>query len=334
MLHAVIAERTKRIRLGTGVSSLSYHHPFMLADRMVQLDNMTRGRAMFGVGPGQLMSDATMMGVDPLVLRRRLEEAVEVIIPLMRGEVVTKKTDWFTLQDARLHMRSYQRPMMDLCTACFVTPSGPTLAGKHGAGMLSVAASSSAGFEALANQWQWCAESAAKHGKTISRDKWRVVLSAHVAETREQALKDVEWGIMHVIDYLRTVSGNHPAAAKLRAVTTPADGVKLWTTEGLEFGIGVVGTPDDILAAVRRMQEKSGGFGTLLLTTANAARFEATCKSFELFARYVRPQLLESNRNRYDSLQWVSDNSDKFSKVFMTGMQNAIEKHAKESKQG
>ncbi|MBL4863286.1 MAG: LLM class flavin-dependent oxidoreductase, partial [Rhodobiaceae bacterium] len=49
---AFAAERTKNIRLGTGVSSLPYHHPLMLADRINQLDHMTRGRVMLGVGPG------------------------------------------------------------------------------------------------------------------------------------------------------------------------------------------------------------------------------------------------------------------------------------------
>src|SRR6266480_6944524 len=63
---AVAAERTKRIRFGTGVSSLPYHHPFMLADRMVLLDHLTLGSAMFGVGPGELPSDAFMLGIDPM----------------------------------------------------------------------------------------------------------------------------------------------------------------------------------------------------------------------------------------------------------------------------
>ena len=53
---AAAAERTRHIRLGTGVSSLPYHHPLMLADRIIQLDHMTRGRVMFGVGPGALPS--------------------------------------------------------------------------------------------------------------------------------------------------------------------------------------------------------------------------------------------------------------------------------------
>jgi limonene 1,2-monooxygenase len=327
LLIAAIAERTKHLRLGTGVNSLSYHHPLVLADRIVQLDHMTRGRIMFGAGPGQLVSDASMMGISPLNQRRMLEEALEVIMQLFRGETVTRITDWFKIHDGRLQLLPYQRPIMDVCVASAVTPSGPTLAGKLGTGMLSVAASSKAGFEALADHWAVCERAAARHGQKVSRDKWRVVMSVHVAETREQAFKDVEWGIMNVVHYARMVAGKHPRAAKFHALSTPEDAVRLWTTEGLEFGIGTIGTPDDVLAAVRRMQEQSGGFGTILLTTANAANFEATCKSFELFARYVRPRILDSNRNRTASLQWVYDNSEQFMDSLFKGMQQTIEKH-------
>src|SRR3954470_22824714 len=84
---AAAAERTKRIRLGTGVSSLPYHNPLMLADRMCQLDHQTMGRVMLGVGPGQLPSDAYMMGIDPARQRHMMAESLDAIVRLLRGEV-------------------------------------------------------------------------------------------------------------------------------------------------------------------------------------------------------------------------------------------------------
>ena len=74
---AAAAARTGHIRLGTGVSSLPYHHPFMLADRMVLLDHLTMGRAMLGVGPGALPSDAFMLGID--TLRQRVASEVDAM---------------------------------------------------------------------------------------------------------------------------------------------------------------------------------------------------------------------------------------------------------------
>src|ERR1700737_4877099 len=114
MFIAAATQRTRHIRLGTGVVSLPYHNPFMLADRMVQLDHMTRGRAMFGGGPGALVHDALKIGIDPSDQRRMMNEALEVIIPLLRGETVNRKTDWFNLTEAQLQLRCYTRPTMEL----------------------------------------------------------------------------------------------------------------------------------------------------------------------------------------------------------------------------
>ena len=83
------AERTRHIKLGTGVVSLPYHNPLMVADRMVQLDHQTRGRAMFGVGPGSLVYDADMLGLDPALQRDKLMQSLNVIVRLMKVERIT-----------------------------------------------------------------------------------------------------------------------------------------------------------------------------------------------------------------------------------------------------
>src|SRR3954471_23835352 len=109
LMIAAAGERTKRIRLGTGVNSLSYHHPYVLADRIMQLDHLTMGRTMLGIGPGQLPSDAFMMGIDPRNQRDMMIEAVEVILPLLRGETVTTKASWFECSEARLQLSPFSR---------------------------------------------------------------------------------------------------------------------------------------------------------------------------------------------------------------------------------
>src|SRR6201993_4832708 len=108
---AAAAERTKRIRLGTGVISLPYHHPFNVAQRMVQLDHMSGGRVIFGSGPGALPSDAYMLGIDPMVQRDRQDEAIGVIKRLFAGERGTPESDWFPLRDVRLQLSPLQEDM-------------------------------------------------------------------------------------------------------------------------------------------------------------------------------------------------------------------------------
>ena len=81
-----------------------------------------------------------------------MDEAIDVLVPLLRGEVVTAKTDWFTLNDARLQLPPYTRPHVEICVASQVSPAGARAAGKHGLGLLSIGATSTGGFNALASE--------------------------------------------------------------------------------------------------------------------------------------------------------------------------------------
>ncbi len=187
MFLAAAGERTKRIRLATGVVSLPYHHPFNVAQRMVQLDHMTGGRAIFGSGPGALASDAHTLGIDPMVQRDRQDEAIGVIRRLLRGERVTHESDWFTLQDAALQLLPLQEEM-PFAVASQISPSGMTLAGKHGIGVISIGSLSEEGLNALPTQWGF-AETAGAEARQDGRSQElaRAADLAHRRDAREGA---------------------------------------------------------------------------------------------------------------------------------------------------
>jgi limonene 1,2-monooxygenase len=110
-LFIAAAGRTRHIKLGTGVVSLPYHHPLMVTNRMVLLDHMTKARAMLGVGPGTLVSDAYMLGIDPPTQRRRMDESLGIIIRLLtETQPITYEAEWFTLKEAVAHLRPYTQP--------------------------------------------------------------------------------------------------------------------------------------------------------------------------------------------------------------------------------
>src|SRR5712675_246957 len=179
---AIAAERTKFIRFGTGVISLPYHNPLMVANRIIQLDHQTRGRVMFGAGPGLLASDALMLGIEPDLQRGRMAEGLDAVLRLFNGEVITEKTDWYTLSEARLHLAPYTYPHPEVCVASAVTPSGGRLAGKYGLGMLCLAAGEISGFDALDVNWNIAKEVAAERGLTMDPSRIRLVLNMHLAE--------------------------------------------------------------------------------------------------------------------------------------------------------
>src|SRR6266446_3776085 len=163
IMIAVAAERTRHIKLGTGVVSLYYHNPLWVAERIVLLDHLTRGRAMFGAGPGSLPTDGIMIGVPQSETRELLEQSLDIIMRLLAGdEPVTFKNHRWDLRDARLHLRPYSNPLFDVAVAAVASPTGAKLAGRHGIGLLSVGATTAAGFDALALHWNVLGDSAAE----------------------------------------------------------------------------------------------------------------------------------------------------------------------------
>src|SRR3954469_13002066 len=282
---AAAAQRTRNIRLGTGVISASYHNPLWVAERAVQLDHMTKGRFMLGLGPGALPSDAAMIGLDMPHTRELLEDAVDIITRLLTSEdPVSFENDRWTLRDARLHLRPYTHPHMEIAIAAVASPAGPRLAGRYGHGLLSVGATTAAGFDALALHWDVMEERAEHYGVQVDRDAWRLVGLMHLAQTREQAYQDVEHGMADWFDYFQ-----HTAAFPQMAV---GDGTSV--REFIDFvnesGLGTIGTPDDAVAQIERLEKQSdGGFGAYLQLAHDWAAPSAKFRSYDLFARHVAP---------------------------------------------
>jgi limonene 1,2-monooxygenase len=317
---AVASQRTQHIRFGTGVSSLPYHHPYILADRIRQLDYLTRGRVMLGVGPGSLPSDAYMQGIPTPKVRDRMDESLDVLVRLLNDEIVSAKTDWFTLQEARLQLRSYTEKGVEIAVANQVSPTGARSAGRLGLSLLSIGATSTGGFNALASSWGIAEDLARQHGKTVNRANWRLVGPMHVAETREQARKNMQWGLNRWIDYFANVAAlplNPPPGVD------PIDAMT-------DSGFAVIGTPDDCIRQVKRLQEQSGGFGSLLLLGVPWADWAETKRSFELFARYVIPEVNQLNVSRAASERWLRDNNPRFRGEMTAAVGAKIAQHAAE----
>jgi len=320
---ATAAERTRHIRLGTGVSSLPYHQPLMLADRMVLLDHLTHGRVMLGVGPGALPSDAYMMGIEVARQRDMMEEALEAILLLLRSdEPVSYETDWFTLRNARLQLRPYTQPHLEVAVAAQVSPAGPRAAGRFGCSLLSIGATSAGGFDVLGHHWNVVEERAAQFGQVADRSAWRLVGPIHIAETKEQAAADVEFGLAQWVDYFQRV-----AALPLAPDATGHDSL----VDALNAsGFAVIGTPDDAIAQLRRLDEQSGGFGTFLCMAHEWADRPETLRSYELLARYVMPEINGSAATLTASRDWAAENRPEFIGAAGAAIMSAIQTHAEE----
>lgn len=300
---AHVASRTRHIRLGTGVLSLPYHNPLWIADRMIFLDHLTLGRSMMGLGPGALPTDATMIGIDPSEQRAALEHDVDVLMHLLTNdEPISVETNRYRLVDARCQLRPFSRPCFEVGVAAIASPAGPRIAGKHGLSLLSVGATMQGdqGLDLLALHWDVMEKRAQEFGQVADRSGWRLVGPMYVAETREQALKDVEWGIDAWFDYLQNVA----AAPQFHPLGDTLEERIAWVNES---GVGVIGTPDDAIRQIRRLEEQSGGFGAYLMMAHEWARPAATQRHYELFAQYVIPEFQGSAERLEKSKAWAQN---------------------------
>jgi limonene 1,2-monooxygenase len=240
---------------------------------------------MLGMGPGSLPSDGAMIGVSQKDTRRYLEEALGVVTQLLRTqEPVNFKNDRWELHNAQLHLRPYSNPLFDIVVPAVASPTGPKLAGMHGVGLLSIGATTAAGFDALALHWDVMEQQAAHYKTQVDRNKWRLVGLCHCAETMDQAYRDVEYGIEQWFDYFQAV-------AAFPQMAMPGNNVKEMISFINDSGFGAIGTPDMVNAQIDRLWKQSnGGFGAYLLLAHNWANFDATRKSYDLMARHVFPQ--------------------------------------------
>lgn len=318
MFLVAAAERTRRIRLGTGVVSLPYHHPFMVANRMVLLDHLSRGRAILGIGPGALASDAVMLGIDPARQREMMDESLGVIMRLFEGvEPLTVKSDWFELNEALLQLRPYQQPSIPVTVASVQSPAGVQVAGKHGAGVLSLSIPRETVRQtSLKELWTIGEETAEAHGKTLRREDWQLVVTCHLAESRKEAIEDVRpGGGRETLEYFGQTLGH-------QTPDVPADQV---VDHMVKHNQWIIGTPDDCIAAIERLQEMSGGFGGFLVRVEDWVSREKRMRSYELLARYVMPRYQGSLVGIEASNQWASERKEALHESRIAGLKRATD---------
>lgn len=321
---AAAAERTKRIKLGTGVTSLSYHNPLWVADRMVLLDHLTRGRVMLGVGPGSLPTDSAMIGLNPTECRELLEENLDIVVRLLHGESVTATTRTHTLIDAQLQLRPYSHPCFEVVVAGVASPTGPRLAGKHGLGLLSIGATlTPEGYDALGHHFGIMEERAAEFGTAVDRDQWRLVCPMHIAETEEQAQQDVRFGLGEWIDYFGKVAAFPHFGSGGAAMD---DMIKYMNHSGM----GIIGTPAQARELIDKLVTQSGGFGSMLIMNADWAAPAATKRSFELIAQQVAPHFQGQSQPLFDAAARAGQKRDGYNEAQHAAIAHMTKKYEDE----
>jgi len=153
----------------------------------------------------------------------------------------------------------------------------------------------------VAGHWPAAVERAEERGNTMDRNGWRVLGYVHLAETREQAMEDVAYGLDSWFDYQQNVGQAPQFAPEAQTLEERLE----WVQQ-----IGVIGTPDDAISRIENLLAETGGFGCYMMTQNGWANFAATKHSMELFAEYVMPRFTGALPSIQRSEQWCRDNRD------------------------
>jgi limonene 1,2-monooxygenase len=302
---AAAATRTKRIRLGTAVINLSYHHPFDVAERMAFLDHLAYGRIMLGCGPGILSPDIKMFGLEPSELRPMMNESLDIILKLYREEgPVSYEGDYWQIKDMEIQVKSYQQPHLPIYMVSSGSGNSIRVAAERGLGVISGVYSQPNALN-ISQQWQTYADLATQAGHAASRQEWRLSTNIYVAESMEEALNDVSAGVLNDANQYFFNIG---AKATYEAYPgQPAD--EITVEQIIDQRKWIIGDPDHCVRRIKELEEATGGFGSLLMVAVEWTSTQKWHRSLELFARYVMPQFngsLRGIQSSYDRM--VEDN--------------------------
>ena len=293
---------TQNIVLGTGVTCMPNHNPFMVAHRIAQLDHMARGRFQWGVGSGGFPGDFEVFGFDPKAGEQRTmtRDAVEVVLQLWNDPKpgLYKHKYWeFTVPEPddtygkRLHIRPYQKPHPPIAVAGVSRNSDTlVLAGERGYIPMSI---NTVPWEVIKGHWDSVKAGAAKTQRTPDRSAWRVARDLYVAETTEEARQEVLEGTI-ARDFTEYFLPLMKRVDMLDLMKTDQDMPDSdVTAEYLMDNIWIVGSPDDVAARIRDLYEYVGGFGVLLTMGHEWQPRERWVRSHTLLTEEVLPKLAD-----------------------------------------
>ena len=301
---AMALPMTERIVLGTGVTCMPNHNPFMIAHRIAQLDHLAKGRFQWGVGSGGFPGDFDVFGFDPKSGEQRtmMRESVDLILKLWDDPepgLYESKYWRFNVPEPddeiglRFHLKPYQKPHPPIGVAG-VSPKSDTLrlAGERGYIPMSI---NTVPRTTLAGHWDAVEEGAKKTGASPDRSTWRIAREVFVADTTAEARKEAIEGTIGR-DWQDYFLRMFPKVKLLDTVkldpNMPDSDV---TLEYLLDNIWVVGDPDEVERQLRQLHQNVGGFGVLLTMGHEWKPRDKWLHSKTLLSQEVMPRLADLN---------------------------------------
>jgi alkanesulfonate monooxygenase SsuD/methylene tetrahydromethanopterin reductase-like flavin-dependent oxidoreductase (luciferase family) len=266
-----LAQRTKRLRLGTAISILTFHNPLTVAESYAMVDVLSGGRLVYGVGSGYLSHEFAGYRIDPAEKRDRFDENLALVRRLLSGERVTAQGKFSNVDAVALNVVPIQR-QVPIYVAVLRREAAFHI-GKQGNNLMCVPYASLENFDQIEDLIAEYRRGKAEAGLAPSDDDAVVTLHTHVAESDEAARQNAETAFNLYVD------------TRLYARKSTYDDAM---RNGLHL-FGSVETVTEKLAALHRFGVRHvstlQNFGLMPQHLVRA--------SMELLVREVRPRLMD-----------------------------------------
>jgi len=287
---AAIAQRTKRIKIGTAVVLLPLNHPVRVAEQAALVDALSDGRLLLGVGRAYQPTEFDGFGVDPARSREMFLESVEIIKKCFTEEKFSHQGRFWQLKDVSLFPRPVQKPHPPIYWAA-ISPASYELAARMGYPILRSPVFG--GLDDTKQAWEVYHELFAAAGHDADHLDLPVMAQTYVAETDEQARQDVG---AHAAWYWRLLAGIVPGAPGRRveqgyeAYPAVREAMtKLKTDEDLLQWGTWFGSPEKVIQGIRPFIEQCGINHWLAWMRFGGLEHKKVMRSMELFAQHVMP---------------------------------------------
>jgi alkanesulfonate monooxygenase SsuD/methylene tetrahydromethanopterin reductase-like flavin-dependent oxidoreductase (luciferase family) len=230
---AAIAQRTTRIRLGTGISVRTFHNPLDVAENYAMLDVLSGGRLTLGVGSGYLKHEFEGYGIDGAERRERFDEALQFVERLLRGGRITQRGRFTTRDGVQINVLPLQRNV-----PLYVAVLRKEVAyhvGRQGRPMLCVPYAGLDRFEEIGEMVAEFRRGREEIGITDHTDTVTIALHTYVADSDADAKRDA------------AAAFDLYVATRLYAKSAVYDDL-------LRKGLCLFGAPDTVAAKLRKLE--------------------------------------------------------------------------------
>jgi len=190
VMLSTLAQRTTRLRLGTAISILTFHHPLTVAESYAMVDVLSGGRLVYGVGSGYLRHEFAGYAIDPAEKRDRFDENLDVVRRLLAGERVTSQGRFHAIDAVALNVLPLQREVP--IYVAVLRREAAYFVGKQGHNLMCVPYASVDNFDEIGDLMAEFRRGRAERGLPPADDDAVVTLHAHVADSDARVRRNVE----------------------------------------------------------------------------------------------------------------------------------------------